>query len=164
MKLPSLTKTDRAEYDDFVAEVPLVIPAECRREAMDMVMAQRELFLSPLAWREWEPVSDIHLTWVGEIVEDIQQLGGMAWVQEKVANEDYTHRLKTPRRMEEVAKVRGLSRILLTALVRCRWVHPRLKLLWFVLCWDEREDEYPHAEECIVEGDDEEVLVNVFRG
>lgn len=58
--------------------------------------------------------------------------------------EDFRHPEKSPQRIDETVQVSGLSRILLTTLLKCRFIPFVYKCFLFSLAYSTREAEFPH--------------------
>ena len=95
-------------------------------------------------WEEHTPASLVALenTWIMTLVREVSQRNNChEWLEAKESDDDFTHPLKTPERMAEVAEVSGYARIMFTSTVTKNWIHPVIKSYWFALAWGPGERE-----------------------
>lgn len=154
MQLPTFSTVEQEQLSDFLSELPRIIEEDLRYRVLNLVTSQKELYLSPIAWRGYRlpNIEILSTTWIGPAMAEIREGGGMAWVTMKLEEERFDHPSKTNQRLETVRDICGISRILLTSLAKVPWIHPELKYYWYVTSDSENDSEYPHEAECTVDG------------
>ena len=161
--MPIFNQQHQAEYLDLLREARfLTHTGQLRRTYERTLWVQRTLFEQDACWAEQVPPSPAALndTWIMELVNEVTQRTNCGeWLEDKEHGEDYTHELKTPERMEDLARIAGYARIMFSSTVGKAWVSPVLKAYWFALSWAPDQREVPLMESTVMSSGNH---VNVF--
>ena len=161
--MPIFNPQHQAEYLDLLREAWfLTHTGQLRRTYERTLWVQRTLFEQDACWAEQVPPSLTALndTWIMELVNEVTQRTNCGeWLEDKEHGEDYTHELKTPERMEDLARIAGYARIMFSSTVGKAWVSPVLKAYWFALSWAPDQREVPLMESTVMSSGNH---VNVF--
>ena len=152
--MPIFNQKHQAEYLDLLREARFLTHTGQMRRTYDRTLwVQRALFEQDASWAEQMPPSLIALkdTWIMTLVEEVTQRTDFnEWMEDRVHREDYSHELKTPERMEDLARVAGYARVMLSSTVGKAWVSPVLKAYWFALSWAPDQREVPLVESTVM--------------
>ena len=152
--MPIFNQQYQAEYLDLLREARfLTHTGQLRRTYERTLWVQRALFEQDARWAEQVPPSLAALndTWIMELVKEVTQRTNCGeWLGDKEHGEDYTHELKTPERMEDLARIAGYARIMFSSTVGKAWVSPVLKAYWFALSWAPDQREVPLMESTVM--------------
>ena len=150
--MPEMTDRQYREYQTLYREsselfhpgVPQEDPG-FRQEAFRRTLwIQRKLYLEDAAWEEQIPpgLTALNDTWIMDVVWEISEREDChQYLAAKENEDDWTHPLKTPERMAEIADISGYARIIFTTTANMDWIHPIIKSYWFALSWGPGERE-----------------------
>ena len=75
-------------------------------------------------------------TWIMTLVRQISERNDChEYLEAKESEDDFSHPLKTPERMAEIAEISGYARIMFSSTATKTWIHPVIKSYWFALSW-----------------------------
>ena len=123
------------EYADLLNEaVHVTNGAAIRRAYTGTIRMLRALYESDPNWIERTPTCFAALkhTWLMTAVTEITgKEDSDRWLSHQCDDEDFQHQQKTPARMEEIASISGLARIMFTSTVTKQWISPVVKAYWY---------------------------------
>ena len=152
--MPAFTIQMEGEYADLLNEaVHVTNGAATRRAYTGTIRMLRALYESDPNWVERTPTCFAALkhTWLMTTVTEITgKEDSDRWLSHQCDDEDFQHQQKTPARMEEIASISGLARIMLTSTVNKQWISPSVKAYWYTLAWEPEDREFPHRESTVL--------------
>ena len=153
-KMPIFTPQMESEYADLIHEAAHVTSgATIRRAYRGTIKTLRALYESDPNWIARTPSCFVTLehTWLMTMVTEIaRREDSDRWLNHQYEKENFQHQLKTPARMEEIASISGLARIMFTSTVNKQWISPLVKAYWYALAWEPRDRELPHRESTVL--------------
>ena len=152
--MPAFTPQMEEEYADLLNEaVHVTNQTTTRRAYMGTIWTLRALYESNPNWIEWTPecFATLRHTWLMTTVTEIAgKEDSDRWLNHQYEKEDFQHQQKTPARMEEIASISGLARIMFTSTVNKQWISPLVKAYWYALAWEPKDRELPHRESTVL--------------
>ena len=143
--MPEMTDRQYREYQTLYRESSELFDPGFLKEAFRRtIWIQRKLYLEDATWEEQIPpgLTALNDTWIMDLVREISEREDChQYLEEKEDEDDWTHPLKTPERMAEIADISGYSRIMFTTTANMDWIHPVIKSYWFALSWGPGERE-----------------------
>ena len=143
--MPEMTCRQYREFMTLYRESSELFDPGFLREAFRRtIWIQRKLYQDDALWEEQIPPGLVALndTWIMTLVREISEREDChQYLEEKEDEDDWTHPLKTPERMAEIADISGFSRIMFTTTANMDWIHPVIKSYWFALSWGPGERE-----------------------
>ena len=153
-KMPIFTPQMEGEYDDLIDEaVHVTSGAVIRRAYLGTIKTLRALYEADPNWSERAPACfpTLEHTWLMTMVTEIaMKEDSDRWLNLQCTRENFHHPLKTPARLEEIASISGLARIMFTSTVNKQWISPRVKAYWYALSWEPRDSELPHQKTIVL--------------
>ena len=143
--MPEMTDRQYREYQTLYRESSeLFDPGFIQEAFRRTIWIQRKLYLEDAAWEEQIPpgLTALNDTWIMDVVWEISEREDChQYLAAKENEDDWTHPLKTPERMAEIAEISGYARIMFSSTATKTWVHPVIKSYWFALSWGPGERE-----------------------
>ena len=143
--MPEMTCQQYREFITLYREsIELFDPGFLRESFRRTIWVQRKLYQEDAPWEEQIPPSLVALndTWIMTLVRQISERNDChEYLEEKESEDDFTHPLKTPERMAEIAEISGYARIMFSSTATKNWIHPVIKSYWFALSWGPGERE-----------------------
>ena len=151
------------EYLDLLNEAAHVTSgATIRRAYRGTIKTLRALYEADPNWIERTPAcfATLEHTWLMTMVTEIaMKEDSDRWLNLQCTRENFHHPLKTPARLEEIASISGLARIMFTSTVNKQWISPLVKAYWYALAWEFRDSELPHRRSTFLSSGHQRVTV-----
>ena len=161
--MPVFTPQMEGEYLDLLNEAAHVTSgATIRRAYRGTIKTLRALYEADPNWIERTPAcfATLEHTWLMTMVTEIaRREDSDRWLNCQYERENFQHPQKTPARMEEIASISGLARIMFTSTVNKQWISPSVKAYWYALAWEPRDLELPHQESTVLTSGHQRVTV-----
>ena len=152
--MPAFTPQMEGEYLDLLNEAAHVTSgATIRRAYRGTIKTLRALYEADPNWIERTPAcfATLEHTWLMTLVSEIaRREDSDRWLNHQYEKENFQHQQKTPARIEEIASISGLARIMFTSTVNKQWISPLVKAYWYALAWEPRDRELPHRESTVL--------------